>query len=409
MEHALLTLAMLISTADARTDGDRVTVRAMNQRLQLTGWQATWDTKGEIQPPVYPIPGGRMIALLKHGDTGERNLVLWSKEGHEIAKTKLALTGEVLGSRVFDKRLTMTTASEVAEFDTAALHPGRVRKLVVSVGRNTKYLPSPTGVWVVDDQTLSYFDLDGRAPLQKKRPLATASNKPPCPEVLANVRAACTVGFQPEKAEMLVSDVGELLMLDVFKELYPVEPIAWSLPDQVWPSVTTILDSNGSVVAQKVSSWMTKTREWFWSTRGDSQNPTPFAAHSGLVRGRHTTQYGPPGNVFGSRARDFLSWSFDDDDLTVHRWSPDLKPIWNRRVGGRIGEGFTFSPSWISPMLLHDHGCYRFAVVSEQRTACASAEFLIDEIYREQLRTRFQRPRFAIGQSTEGDWLLIAY
>jgi hypothetical protein len=99
----------------------------------------------------------------------------------------------------------------------------------------------------------------------------------------------------------------------------------------------------------------------------------------------------------------------DDDEMTIHRWSPDMKPIWKRSIGPHVGEGFLFSPSWISPMLLHDHGCYRFSTISEDRKASASAEVLVREIYHEQARTSFKRPRFAIGQSTEGDWLLIAY
>jgi hypothetical protein len=187
MEYALLTLATLMMTGGVRADNDRVTVRGMNQRLQLTGWQVTWEARAEIQPPMHPVPGGRMIALLKHGE-GKRDLVLWSKEGHDLARTNLALTGEVTASRVFDKRLVLTTATEVAEFDTANLHPGRIRKLNVPAGKDTTYLPGPTGVWVVSEQALLYFDLDGRPPLQKKRSLATASNKPPCLKVLANVR-----------------------------------------------------------------------------------------------------------------------------------------------------------------------------------------------------------------------------
>lgn len=408
MEHTLLTLVTLMMTGDARADGDRVTVRGMNQSLKLTGWQATWEAKAEIQPPVHPVPGGRMIALLKHRE-GERNLVLWSKEGHELARTKLTLIGEVTASRVFDERLVLTTATEVTELDTTNLHPGRVRKLDVPASKDTKYLPGPTGVWVVNEQALLYFDLDGRPPLQRKRPLGMVASKPPCADVFPNITSPCSYGFQPLDAEMMVSDAGELLMLDVFKELYPVEPPGWSLPDQVLPSVTTILDSNGSVVAQKVSSWMKRTREWFWSVRGDSHNPTPFPAASGLVRTRYKTQSSAPGNIFGSRGRDFLFWLLDDDEMTIHRWSPDMKPIWKRGVGQQVGEGFVFSPSWISPMLLLDHGCYRFSTISDDRKASASAEVLVREIYDEQARTSFKRPRFAIGQSAEGDWLLIAY
>jgi hypothetical protein len=407
VHHAVLALEIVVMTGDVRADGDRVTVRGMNQRLQLTGWQATWEVKAEIQPPMHPVPGGRMIALLKHGTTSERELVLWSKEGHELARAKLALTGEVTASRAFDKQLILVTASEVAEFETASLHPGRVRKIAVAAGKDTKYLPGPTGVWVVNDQELFYFDLDGRPPLQKKRPLALATNKPPCPEAVGSVRAPCSAGFQPQEAEMMVSDAGELLMLDVFRELYPVKPAGWSLPDQVWPSITTLLDSNGSIVAQKVSSWMKTTREWFWSANGDSHNPTPFPADWGLVRTRYTTKGIGPGRLFGSHRADFLFWS-RDDKMTVHLWSRKLKPVWRRSIQ-ELGGGFVSSPSWVSPMLFHDFRCFKNSKISDEGKSSADDEVVINEILQEKDRTHNERPRFAIGQSAQGDWLLIAY
>jgi len=76
----------------------------------------------------------------------------------------------------------------------------RARKLDAPTGKDPKYLPGPTGTWVVNDQALFYFDLDGRPPLQRKRPLALATNKPPCADVFPNITSPCSDGFQPQKA-----------------------------------------------------------------------------------------------------------------------------------------------------------------------------------------------------------------
>jgi len=82
--------------------------------------------------------------------------------------------------------------------------------------------------------------------------------------------------------------------------------------------------------------------------------------------------------------------------------------MWKRSIQD-LGAGFILAPSWTSPMLIHNDGCYLFSTISEHGKASANVYIHIDEIDDEQSRTHLKRPRFAIGQSAEGDWLLIAY
>lgn len=65
--------------------------------------------------------------------------MLWSKDGHELARTKLALTGEVVASRAFDKRLVLVVDSEahpVAKRNLCGQHAGFNLHAATKVGAN---------------------------------------------------------------------------------------------------------------------------------------------------------------------------------------------------------------------------------------------------------------------------------
>ena len=151
MKHILFILVGLMMVENARAEGDRVTVRGLNQRLQLTGWQASWLAKGAILPPVHTLPGGKILAVVKSSENEPRDLVLWNKDGHELARSPLTLVGDMVASRVFDNHLIIASAGEVAEYDTANLRPGQTLKLPFS-SEKTTYFTGPTGLWVFTDR-----------------------------------------------------------------------------------------------------------------------------------------------------------------------------------------------------------------------------------------------------------------
>jgi hypothetical protein len=79
MRLAIFVLAGLIMTGDASAEENRVTVRGLSPRLQLTGWRTSWQVQEEIVPPVYPLPGGRILAIVRKGEDDARDLVLWNR------------------------------------------------------------------------------------------------------------------------------------------------------------------------------------------------------------------------------------------------------------------------------------------------------------------------------------------
>ncbi len=402
MEYFLFTLAGLMMAGNVRAGEDFVTVRSLNQRLQLTGRQASWPATGEILPPIHALPGGRILAVVKTLEKEPRDLVLWNKEGQELARSPLSLVGDVVASRVLERHLIVASTGEVVEYDTDNLRPGRTRQLPVP-SEKTNYYAGPSGLWEVTDRALSYFDLDGRAPMTRNRPLVSVSDKPACSSDPSSIKAPCSAGFQPKEAKMLVSDAGEMLVLDVYLERHPISTTG-VLPDQVWPSVVTILDPHGNIIVQRPYSWMKTKREWFWTQGGSPQSGGPV--DWGLVRTRYETDGIGAGRFFASRGTDFLFTSGSHETI-IQRIDRRFELLWKRSLQDFAGEIF-ISPSWTSPILLHDTS-YRFSSISDRGGQKVEATVPVREIFLEQDATQGKRPRFAIGQGAEGDWLLIAY
>jgi len=405
MRLAIFVLAGLIMTGDVRAEENQVTVRGLSPHLQLTGWRTSWQVQGEIVPPVYPLPGGRILAIVNKGQADARHIVLWSKEGQELGRGAFDIQSEIKAGQVFGGRLVVASSEEIAEFDTTTLQKGRFRSLVAPASKTTLYAPTPSGLWVIGDAAVSHFDLDGRPPVKIARPLIYI-DKPRCADIRGELKQPCSFGLQLDRTRAVASETGEVIVIDVFRELYPYTGRS---VDEVWPSTGTVLDTKGTVVAQKPLSWMKTRWEWFWFKEGNSGDPVGWPQLGGLVRTRYETARAPASLPFASRGGDFLFWKISDerDDTVLFRTDRRLKTVWKRKLADFGGE--IVSPSWTSQVLLHDNGCRKFSSVAEHGTIIAESKVEIREILLELQRTKFKRPRFAIGQSKEGDWLLIAY
>ncbi len=257
----------------------------------------------------------------------------------------------------------------------------------------------------MSDKVVSYFDLDGRESVEKSRPLA-AIDKPRCPDSAGDAKQPCSCGLQLDQTGAIASEAGDLLLIEAFKEIYPYGNVP-GLFDEVWPSTATVLDTRGAVVVQKALSWMKKKREWFWTLGGSPQSGGP--ADWGLVRTRYETERAPASLPFASRGSDFLFWKISDerDDTVLFRTNRGLETVWKRKLADFGGE--VVAPTWASQVLFHDNSCRKFSSVTEHGNIIAENKVEIREILLQLQRTKFKRPRFAIGQSSEGDWLLIAY
>jgi hypothetical protein len=405
MWYSILALAGIMMAGDVHSEENRVTVRALSKGLQLTSWQASWTVKGEILRPVFPLPTGRILAVVKAPEDGPRELVLWSKDGHELSRSALTLSGEIKEWRISGSKLLLASTTEFVEYDTGSLHPERRRAFDCPYTEYTLYRLGPSGLWVMNEKTINYFDINGNLPVVRPRPL-TPVKVPPCP-----ASGPCSEGLIPENTEAAVADSGDLLIVETFLESYPFHNES-GMRDKAWPSTATVLDTKGAIIAQKARSWTATKREWFWSVRV-SGNPGIFPNDWGLVRTRHETEWLPAGKLLDSRGNDFLFVSDTTDDTTetvVRRVDRRLETQWRRSLQPALADvSVELSPTWTSSLLLHDFRCARFSSISDAGRDRKEEVFLIREIAHEQERTRYKHPRFAIGQSSEGDWLLIAY
>jgi hypothetical protein len=405
MRLAISILAGLIMTGDIRAEENQITVRGLSQWLQLTGWQAAWPVQGEIVPPVHPLRGGNILALLKSVEGDSRSLVLWNKDGHELGRIGLEIAGEIEATRVFGNRLLVVTAGGVVEIDTATLHKVRARSFVVPATKTTLYEPGPTGVWVIGDKAISYFDLDGRPPVEKARPLVGV-DKPGCADIQGELKHPCSFGLQLERTRAVVSETGDIVVVETFKELFPYTGRSI---DEVWPSTGTVLDKRGNIIAQKPFSWMKTRWEWFWFKEGNSGDPVGWPQLGGVVRTRYETESSPFTLPFASRGSGFLFWndSHGYDDMVLFRTDEHLQVLWRRGVHKM--DNPILAPSWISPPLFHDDICRKFLTLTDGGSSKKENIIEIRDILLKLEQTKFKRPRFAIGQNKEGDWLLIAY
>ena len=340
--------------------------------------------------------------MRQHGD-GVQNLVLWSKDGQELGRGAFDIQGEVKAGQIFGSRLVVASAEEVAEFDSTTLQRGRSRSITAAATRTTLYKPGPSGVWVISDKAVSYFDLDGRPPVVKVRPL-TAVDKPPCTGNWAGLEQPCSKGLQPERTEAVTSETGDIVVVETFEELYPY---TGGSVDNVWPSTATVLDTSGTIITQKPLSWVKTRWEWFWFKEGSSHGPLGWPQLGGVVRTRYETGGASLGRPILSRKREFLFLSRGSDELYLTSVDRHFNSRWRRTLGATSLS--VVSPLWASPILLHDNVCHQFATINAQGSGEQQQTIEISDLARELWKNDFKRPRFVIGQSTEGDWLLIAY
>ena len=94
-------------------------------------------------------------------------------------------------------------------------------------------------------------------------------------------------------------------------------------------------------------------------------------------------------------------------ETVVRRMDRRFDNLWKRSF--QTGVAAVQSPQWTSSLLLHDFRCARFSAISDSGRDKKEEVHFVHEIAKEQERTDYKHPRFAIGQSPEGDWLLIAY
>jgi hypothetical protein len=404
MRRAFVVLGLLMVAQETYAKEDSVTVRGLGPNLKLTGWQARWQAEGEIIEPLLPRPGGGMLALVKNTATKALTLVSWSKEGKVLAQTTLPLDDDIVTAKVFGSKLVVASATKVVEVDETDFRKMRQAVVAEAPVGFAIYEASPMGMWVVTAEAVAHHYLDGRPPLRKKRPLAGGSTLLPCE---TTPYEPCSKGFEPAKDGAIANDLGELLVLERFKERYPYGDTP-GFYDEVWPEVAVLLAPDGRVLMERSTGWAEKYREWFWTMGSGSQSPLGLPSDFGLVRTRHESRGLAFEGQRAARGRDFiLHNSAGSSNDWIRRLNTRLEDMWKRKIPAFAG--IVFSPSWTRAMLVHNGWCSRFASLDDDGRLTGEARFSVREISDELDTTNNNRPRFAIGQDPGGDWLLIAY
>jgi hypothetical protein len=340
MRRTLVVLGLLMVTQDAHAKEDRVTVRGLGPDLKLTGWQAQWQAEGEILKPLLPRPGGGMLALVKPAATKTLTLVSWSKEGKVLAQTTLPFDDDIIAAKVFGSKLVVASTTKVVEVDETDFRKMRQAAVAEAPAEFVIYEASPMGLWVVTAEAVAHYYLDGRPPLRRKRPLAGGSALPPCETTPSN--EPCSKGFEPAKDGAIANDLGELLVLERFKESYPYSDTP-GFHDEVWPEFAVLLAPDGKVLMERSTGWAEKYREWFWTMGAGAQSPLSLPSDFGLVRTRHRGRgLGFEGKRL-ARGRGFLvedSAGYRND--RIRRFNTNLDVVWPRKIPKLAG--VVFSP-----------------------------------------------------------------
>jgi hypothetical protein len=224
------------------------------------------------------------------------------------------------------------------------------------------------------------------------------------------VNGPCTGGLQPKETEAYVTDFGELFILESLVERYPYGNYP-GFYDEVFPTFETVLAPDGKVVLQRAVSWVKKYREWFW--RGPSSaSPIPSPAEIGLVRARHRCDGLGFDGIFAVHGRDFFaSHATSGGSLSFRRLNLKMEAVWTRDID--VWAPLVVSPSWAQPILIHDSHFGHFVTMNDRGRSINHRVIYPSEdcpdIDEDQARTNFKRPRFVIGQTPEGEWLLIGY
>jgi hypothetical protein len=401
MTAAWIVLAGLLMVDRSETSYSLVTVKAMSPDLRQVRSKKAWSVPSEILTPLHPLPGGRMLVVLRTATTKTHELALWTKEGQELGRKAIEVEGEVVSMRVFGDRLVLATADHVREYDTSTLAVKRVRAYAPEAMPHLMRVVAPGGIWVTGDSKLLYFDLDGNPPVARARPFAADLT------VGARGKVPWTEGLRGDRTKVMVSEVGDILVEETFLQHYPYDEYGnrW---DSVFASTVTVLDTKGQTVGQKRLSWMKPTREWFYID--DEHNNPSFNVPGGLVRTRYGTEEASVGMPEASWQDRFIFANRNphSDRMSLSILNRHLETTSARSRISRLIVFQTSSP-WTKPNVLVDQGGENLMMLSEDGKVKTELRVDMYDVGLERELRHLKRERIAIGQDTDGSWLLIAY
>jgi hypothetical protein len=166
--------------------------------------------------------------------------------------------------------------------------------------------------------------------------------------------------------------------------------------DEPVVQVVTFLSTSGQTQRQLINGKIASYREWFWKESAGTYGGFDF----GLVRTRHESR-GEGYTGFSEYANgDYLFWS----SKRVWRFDRSMKERWTTSVGD-LSPAEQVSPPWSRGILFTL--AHRLLVMDDNGRNQQVAYFH-DEVA---IKRAMESPvsRVAIGQSRNGEWLIVNY
>ncbi len=388
-----VSIAIMTTTdSSAAAAHQRIEVYRFNDKLEHAR-PYMWNVEeGPPLAPVYVMAGsGDILAMVKPTNGGSLLLKRWTTEGKLISSRALGVTEDVISSSLsVEASLTLVTHSELIQVAVARDEPPLRVALPDAVKTSKSVVAGPRGAWFESKDQLVRVGLDGRSTAIKlplfKVPAQFARCRPDQVE-----QFPCQ--YVGERSLLATMDGGCVVTEDV---VYDFRVSNSYQIDHPGTYVLSLLSATGQVRAQSARGEVKSRWEWFWSESRGSMNSPNF----GLVRTRHegterVTELAERANG------DFLLFTGGPKALRLDR---SFKVLWKESTP-EISADDVISPPWTRGIMVSLGGS-SFFVINENGDHLRKA-YYDDAVAMD--RPPGVATKIAIGQSRNGEWLIVNY
>jgi hypothetical protein len=386
-------LIMAITNNSAATVHQRIEVYRFNEKLDHAPPYMWNIEEGPPLSPVYVVAGsGDILAMVRPTNGAPLVLKRWTTEGRLISSRALGITEDVIASSLStEATLTIVTHSELIQVSVPREEPPLRLALPDGVKASKNVVAGPHGAWFELKDRLVHVGFDGH----------NAAIKLPVFEVapqFARCRPDQTEQFPCEyvgERSLHATIDGGCIVIESVVHDFRV-PNSYHI-DHAGTYVLSALSSTGKLRAQSARGEVKSKWEWFWSESRGSKNSPDF----GLVRTRHEGTEGMT-HVAERSNGDLLLFTVEPN--AIWRLDRSLRKSW-KESAPEISSDDVVSPPW-SRGILATLGGSSFFVVDDNGSHLRKATYFD--------AAAMDRPpgvatKIAVGQSRNGEWLIVNY
>ena len=384
---------MAITNNSAATVHQRIEVYRFNEKLEHARPYMWSIEEGPPLSPVYVVAGsGDILAMVKPTSGAPLLLKRWTTEGKLVSSRALGTNEDVVASSLsIEATLTIVTHTELIRVAVPRDEPPLRVALPDGVKTRKNVVAGPQGAWFELKDRLVRVGFDGHSGAVKLPLFEVAPQFARCrPD--QSERFPCE--YVGERRLLATIDGGCVVIESVVHDFQV--PHSYHI-DHAGTYVLSSLGSTGNLRAQSARGEVKSKWEWFWSESRGSRNSSDF----GLVRTRHEGTEGMT-QVTERANGDLLL--FTVEPKAVWRLDRSLKKIWKESVP-EISADDVVSPAW-SRGILATLGGSSFYVVDDNGDHYRKA-FYDDAVAMD--RPPGVATKIAVGQSRNGEWLIVNY